>query len=180
MAVGMCTRAVRLSFPPERVTCFELDKPVIFDINEPILDTMLTLRERALCRRVVVPVDFERPPPHHARDPSGHWAELLVNAGFDPALPSMWMLEGRGGDGGARGRVHSWLMAPPLLCLKALLLGCSHELKKYFFLHFLSCSNTIRSQHTFVEGFYYSIRDFQGLESQCVGLGMKVFGDFWA
>ena len=63
MAVGMCTRAVRLSFPPERVTCFELDKPVIFDVKEPILDTMLTLRERALCRRVVVPVDFERPPP---------------------------------------------------------------------------------------------------------------------
>ena len=93
MAAGMCTRAVRLPFPPG-VTLWELDKQVIFDIKEPILESMLTPQERDLCNRVVVPVDFENPPPKHRADPSGHWAELLVDAGFDPAQPSMWMMEG--------------------------------------------------------------------------------------
>lgn len=93
LGAGMDTRAVRLSYPPG-VTFFELDKPSLFDVKEPLLQPMLTAEERALCDRIVVPVDFENPPKQFRDSPEEYWATLLAEHGFDSSKPSAWILEG--------------------------------------------------------------------------------------
>mmetsp|Transcript_41240 Transcript_41240/g.119226 ORF Transcript_41240/g.119226 Transcript_41240/m.119226 type:complete len:339 (-) Transcript_41240:138-1154(-) len=93
LGAGMDTRAVRLAFP-EGVTYFELDKPALFDVKEPLLQPLLRPEERALCNRVVIPVDFEHPPQQYRNAPEAYWADLLHKHGFDPAVPSCWVLEG--------------------------------------------------------------------------------------
>lgn len=84
LGAGMDTRAVRLPFP-RGVTVYELDKPELFRVKEPILETMLRPDERALCTRRVVPVNF---------DANESWVEKLVEAGFDRSAKAVFVLEG--------------------------------------------------------------------------------------
>jgi len=93
LGAGMDTRAVRLPYA-EGVVFFELDKPELFQVKEPLLQPMLRPEEAALCERVVIPVDFENPPDDYRDDPQAYWAHLLKEAGFDPTFPSCWVLEG--------------------------------------------------------------------------------------
>lgn len=96
-AFGFCSRVSRLPLIPGQVSLYELE--ILTDKRcermEPlILDYMLSPDECSLRSHKVIPVDVENPPPKHAADPSGHWAELLLNEGYNPSLPSVWLLEG--------------------------------------------------------------------------------------
>eukprot|EP00931_Biecheleriopsis_adriatica_P038978 TRINITY_DN22293_c0_g1_i1.p1 TRINITY_DN22293_c0_g1~~TRINITY_DN22293_c0_g1_i1.p1 ORF type:complete len:297 (+),score=53.82 TRINITY_DN22293_c0_g1_i1:60-950(+) len=93
LGAGMDTRAVRLRFP-SGVTVFELDKPELFEVKELLLQPMLHPEEKALCKRVVIPVDFESPPEAFHDQPAAYWKRLLLQAGFDVKKPSCWVLEG--------------------------------------------------------------------------------------
>jgi methyltransferase (TIGR00027 family) len=75
---GMDSRAYRLAWP-EDVRVFELDRPVVLAAKERLLkDARPRVDRRALGVDMV----------------SGAWENDLVDAGYDPALPSTWLLEG--------------------------------------------------------------------------------------
>jgi len=40
------------------------------------------------------PVDFECPPSEYNGRAELYWTDLLIKAGFDPSIPSCWVLEG--------------------------------------------------------------------------------------
>lgn len=98
MAAEKYAHAVRLPLPLGQVSLYELelatDEPVGCEKNKPIipLDAMLSPAEHSLSHCRVIPVDVGNP--EHGADPSRNWAEMLVNAGFDSKLPSVWMMEG--------------------------------------------------------------------------------------
>jgi methyltransferase (TIGR00027 family) len=75
---GMDSRAFRLGWPGH-VTLFEVDRPAVVAVKEEVLGAATP----AVDRRVVA-VDL--------RDPG--WEARLVDAGYDPARPSTWLLEG--------------------------------------------------------------------------------------
>lgn len=79
LAAGLDTRAFRLSWP-DRVRLFELDLPELFAFKEKVLTDREAL---ARCDRVTVGVDLR-----------GEWAQPLCAAGFDPAVPTAWLIEG--------------------------------------------------------------------------------------
>ena len=79
LAAGMDTRALRLDWPAN-VTVFEVDRDDVFGWKEPILQR---LHATATSDRHVVRCDL-----------TGQWIDALVNAGFDPAKPSAFLLEG--------------------------------------------------------------------------------------
>ncbi len=78
-AAGLDSRAYRLSWPA-RTVIFELDQPRVLEFKRTVLtDYGATAR----ATRVEVPVDLRR-----------DWPTALRQAGFDPALPSAWIVEG--------------------------------------------------------------------------------------
>lgn len=77
VAAGMDTRAWRLELPGDPVV-FELDRPAVLALK----DDLLTGRAPA-ARRVPVPTDL-----------AGRWDSDLLGAGFDPARPACWIVEG--------------------------------------------------------------------------------------
>lgn len=79
LAAGLDCRAYRLAWPPGS-TVFEVDQPRVLEFKQRVLDEQGAI---ALAQRVTVAVDL--------RD---DWAAALADAGFDPAQPTMWALEG--------------------------------------------------------------------------------------
>jgi methyltransferase (TIGR00027 family) len=79
MAAGLDTRAFRLSWP-EQTRLFELDQPQVLEYKEQILASAGAV---PTCERKMIAVDL-----------TGPWTETLQGAGFDPAQPSVWLIEG--------------------------------------------------------------------------------------
>ncbi|MBX5450256.1 class I SAM-dependent methyltransferase [Thermogemmatispora sp.] len=79
-AAGLDTRAFRLDWPAK--TCFyEIDLPHVVEYKESVLQFH---QAQPRCQRVVLAADLLSAP----------WESHLVEAGFDPALPSIWLVEG--------------------------------------------------------------------------------------
>jgi methyltransferase (TIGR00027 family) len=75
---GMDSRAYRLDWPAH-VRLFEVDRPVVLSVKHGILgDTPPSVDRRAVAADMTDP----------------DWAGRLVAAGYDPASPSVWLLEG--------------------------------------------------------------------------------------
>ena len=79
VAAGLDTRAFRLGLPPE-VTVYELDSTEVLSFKQQVLDAG---GARPTGRRIPVATDLR-----------GAWPESLRDAGFDPAAPSAWLIEG--------------------------------------------------------------------------------------
>jgi len=79
MAAGLDTRFFRLAWPAG-TQAFELDQPAVLQEKERIL---IAAGAQSACIRHLVPADLTQP-----------WSQALVKAGFDPRLPSAWLLEG--------------------------------------------------------------------------------------
>merc|ERR1719174_2273354 len=79
LGAGFDARAWRVPLPDLRV--FEVDQPTTFNVKEPLVkNEALTVAERR-----AVPADFTV---------RGAWSRSLKAAGFDPAVPTVWLLEG--------------------------------------------------------------------------------------
>lgn len=79
MAAGLDTRAFRLNWPSG--TClFELDQPEVLQYKEQVLQAA---GAHPACQRYLIEADLTSP-----------WQEKLMGGGFDPQLPSAWLLEG--------------------------------------------------------------------------------------
>ncbi|MDF9817141.1 SAM-dependent methyltransferase [Streptomyces sp. SPB162] len=79
VAAGMDTRAWRLPWPQDTVI-YELDRPALLEAkNAQLVDVPLVAGRR----RHAVAVDL-----------AGDWAESLTEAGFRPAEPTVWVMEG--------------------------------------------------------------------------------------
>jgi len=78
LAAGLDTRALRLHWPAGS-TVFEIDQAAVLAFK----DRVLAGRHNGGARRVLVPVDLRE-----------DWPEALLAAGFDPARPSAWLVEG--------------------------------------------------------------------------------------
>lgn len=79
LAAGLDARAFRLSWPRGMV-CFEVDRDEVFDHKESVL---ARLGARPTCDRRVVRADL-----------AGDWVPALRQAGFDPAAPTAFLVEG--------------------------------------------------------------------------------------
>jgi methyltransferase (TIGR00027 family) len=79
LGAGLDTRAYRLPWP-EGTILFEVDQPELLGYKEHKLAGAGV--PRCDCRRV--PIDIGRP----------NWADALLAAGFDPAVPTVWFAEG--------------------------------------------------------------------------------------
>ncbi|MCW2915051.1 MAG: S-adenosyl-L-methionine-dependent methyltransferase [Actinomycetia bacterium] len=79
LAAGLDTRSVRLSWPAETVL-YEVDQAELLDWKEKRL-TELDAWHR--CDRRAVAADL-----------TGAWPEALRAAGWDPAVPTLWVAEG--------------------------------------------------------------------------------------
>jgi len=79
MAAGLDTRAYRLGWP-DQTRLFELDQPTVLRHKEEVLRAVGAL---STCARHAVEADL-----------TGSWADALLEAGFDRAQPSSWLLEG--------------------------------------------------------------------------------------
>jgi methyltransferase (TIGR00027 family) len=75
---GMDSRAYRLPWPGH-IRLFEVDRPAVLAEKHEVIGTA-----ESTVDRTAVAVDM--------RDPD--WTRDLVDAGYDPALPSVWLLEG--------------------------------------------------------------------------------------
>jgi methyltransferase (TIGR00027 family) len=76
---GMDSRAFRLDWPAG-VRVFEIDRPPVLALKQAVLTD---IGATPATHRTTVPVDL--------RD---HWEDALVAAGYHPATPSTWLLEG--------------------------------------------------------------------------------------
>jgi methyltransferase (TIGR00027 family) len=79
MAAGLDTRAYRLGWP-DQTRLFELDQPAVLRHKDGVLGAA---GAHPGCVRRAVEADL-----------TGTWAAALAGAGFDPAEPSGWLLEG--------------------------------------------------------------------------------------
>lgn len=79
MAAGLDTRAYRLPWP-EGTTLYELDQPDVLRYKDGVLADAGAWP--ACARRVI------------GQDLAGPWAAALLDAGFTPPEPSLWLLEG--------------------------------------------------------------------------------------
>lgn len=79
LAAGLDTRGLRLAWPTG-VQLFELDQPAVLAHKQAVLDAMGVSDASA---RRAVPVDM-----------TADWVGALLQAGFDPAQPAIWLLEG--------------------------------------------------------------------------------------
>ncbi|WP_225830818.1 SAM-dependent methyltransferase [Streptomyces sp. NK08204] len=77
-AAGMDTRAYRLAWP-DRIRYFEIDRPAVLEYKESRLDGV-----RPRVDRRTVAADLL----------SDSWEADLEAAGYDPRLPSTWLVEG--------------------------------------------------------------------------------------
>ncbi|MFC5181786.1 SAM-dependent methyltransferase [Actinomadura harenae] len=77
LAAGLDTRAFRLDWP-DGVRFFEVDLPGVLAFKEA---TLADAEPR--CERTVVPADLRE-----------DWSGRLRDAGFDPSLPTAWLIEG--------------------------------------------------------------------------------------
>lgn len=77
VAAGMDARAYRLDWPGD-VTIYELDQPAVMEAKGRLLSG-----DAPRARRVAVGVDL-----------ADDWPPALTSAGFDPAQPSVWLMEG--------------------------------------------------------------------------------------
>jgi methyltransferase (TIGR00027 family) len=80
LAAGLDTRAYRLPWP-DHTRLFELDQPHVLEYKEQVLTEA---GAQPLCERKALPVDLT----------STFWSETLLQAGFQPESPSVWLLEG--------------------------------------------------------------------------------------
>ncbi len=80
VAAGMDSRAFRLRWPAG-LTLWELDQPAVLDLKERLLTTEGAVPR---CERRQVAIDLER----------DDWSGLLRAAGFEVALPCVWLAEG--------------------------------------------------------------------------------------
>jgi methyltransferase (TIGR00027 family) len=77
LAAGLDSRAFRLPWPiPVRV--FEVDMPEVLSFKDRVLDG-----QSPTCQRVALPADLRE-----------DWTPQLVEAGFDPKAPTVWLIEG--------------------------------------------------------------------------------------
>ncbi|MFG2721679.1 class I SAM-dependent methyltransferase [Streptomyces sp. NPDC048416] len=79
LGAGLDTRAFRLDWPSD-VVVFELDRAGVLAFKQQVLSD---LSAAPTADRVPVPVDLR-----------ADWVTGLTAAGFDPALPSVWLAEG--------------------------------------------------------------------------------------
>lgn len=79
VAAGLDCRAFRLDWP-DGVRLYELDQPDVLDFKEAVISGR---GARPRCQRRTIPVDLR-----------GDWPARLIEAGFDPALPTAWLVEG--------------------------------------------------------------------------------------
>lgn len=79
LAAGLDTRAFRLNWP-EKIRLFELDQAAVLAYKEQILRSA---NGQPGCERQAIGVDLTSP-----------WQEPLLKSGFNPAQPSLWLLEG--------------------------------------------------------------------------------------
>lgn len=79
LAAGLDCRAYRLAWPAD-ATVFEVDQPRVLEFKQRVLDQR---GAEPTTRRVAIATDL--------RD---DWAAALIEAGFDPAQPTAWALEG--------------------------------------------------------------------------------------
>lgn len=77
LAAGMDTRAFRLPWN-RTVTCYELDQPAVLNYKNAMLSEMTPP-----CQRHTIPVDLTQP-----------WMPLLLDQGYQPDQPSIWLIEG--------------------------------------------------------------------------------------
>ncbi|MFD8108479.1 class I SAM-dependent methyltransferase [Streptomyces microflavus] len=79
LGAGLDSRAFRLDWPPGCVI-FEIDREEVLAFKHQVLDGLSAAPKAA---RVPVPMDLR-----------ADWAGALPGAGFDPAAPSIWLVEG--------------------------------------------------------------------------------------
>ncbi|MFJ9528150.1 class I SAM-dependent methyltransferase [Streptomyces cyaneofuscatus] len=79
LGAGLDARAFRLDWPPGCVI-FEIDRGEMLAFKHQVLDGLSAVPKAA---RVPVPMDLR-----------ADWAGALPGAGFDPAAPSVWLVEG--------------------------------------------------------------------------------------
>lgn len=79
LAAGLDTRAFRLTWPAG-TQIFELDQAAVLRHKEQVLNST---GAQPTCKRRLIEVDL-----------TGAWQAALVQAGFDSARPSGWLLEG--------------------------------------------------------------------------------------
>lgn len=79
VGAGLDTRAFRLKWPPG-TQLFELDQPGLLSDKDQVL---LAAGAQPACQRQAVGADLTEP-----------WQEALLQHGFDPRLPTLWLLEG--------------------------------------------------------------------------------------
>ncbi|MFF9815214.1 SAM-dependent methyltransferase [Streptomyces sp. NPDC014006] len=80
LAAGLDTRAYRLPWP-RGIRLYELDLPPVFEFKHRVLAAESAV---ARCDRTALPADLL----HTA------WADRLIDAGFNPAQPTAWGVEG--------------------------------------------------------------------------------------
>jgi methyltransferase (TIGR00027 family) len=79
LAPGLDTRAFRLDWSAQ-TNLYELDQPEVFAYKEPILNAA---GAQAICERHIIQADLTVP-----------WKDKLLQTGFDPQKPAVWLLEG--------------------------------------------------------------------------------------
>jgi methyltransferase (TIGR00027 family) len=79
LAAGLDTRAYRLP-RPDGVRLYELDLPEVLTFKERVLTGRSAV---ARCERTTLPADLRE-----------DWPARLIEAGFDPAAPTAWLVEG--------------------------------------------------------------------------------------
>jgi methyltransferase (TIGR00027 family) len=79
LGAGLDTRAFRLDWPSDLVV-FEIDRAGVLAFKQQVL---AGLSAAPKVKRVPVPVDLR-----------ADWVTALATAGFDPAVPSVWLAEG--------------------------------------------------------------------------------------
>ena len=79
LGAGLDTRAFRLDWPPGHVA-FELDRQEVLDFKHEVLGA---LHATAKTTRIPISIDLDT-----------EWAGSLIDAGFNPDIPSAWLAEG--------------------------------------------------------------------------------------
>jgi methyltransferase (TIGR00027 family) len=79
LGAGLDVRAYRLDWPPE-TRLFEVDLAEVLEFKDEVLDAQ---DAKARCIRTPVPADLRE-----------SWEQDLLAAGYDPSVPTVWLVEG--------------------------------------------------------------------------------------